>query len=232
MTHSVRMTWVDLAFLHWPVPVETLRPLVPSLLEIETFDGSAWIGVTPFEMRNVRPLMVLPVPTAMQFPELNVRTYVKYGGRSGVWFFSLDAGSWLAVAGARALVNLPYFHAKMSAMRGPQGITYRSVRTHPLARSAQFRARYRPTGDVFTSVPGSFEHWATERYSLFSHLPGSGGRLLRLDIEHARWPLQPGAADIELNTMAEAARIPLPATPPRVLFSRSLDVRATWPTPL
>lgn len=230
MTYALRMTWVDLAFLHWPVAFETLRPLIPSTLEIDTFDGSAWVGLTPFEMRNVRPLMVLPVPTATQFLELNVRTYVKYGGRSGVWFFSLDAASWLAVAGARALVNLPYYHAQMSAIRGTQGITYRSVRTHPRARSAQFRARYRPSGDVFTSKPGSFDHWATERYSLFSHLPGSGGRLTRLDIEHARWPLQPGEVEIELNTMAEAGHIKLPSAAPRVLFSRSLDVRANWPT--
>jgi uncharacterized protein YqjF (DUF2071 family) len=117
----------------------------------------------------------------------------------------------------------------MSTLRGPQGITYRSLRRHPRARSAQFRARYRPSGDVFTSKPGSFEHWATERYSLFSHLPGAGGRLVRLDIEHARWPLQPATADVELNTMAEASRITLPTTAPHMLFSRSLDVRANWP---
>jgi uncharacterized protein len=225
--HPLRMTWVDLAFLHWPVPVNTLRPLVPASLEIETFEGSAWVAVTPFEMRNVRALGMLPVPTATDFPELNVRTYVQHGGRSAVWFFSLDAASWLAVAGARATTGLPYFHARMRARRTGEDLTYRSERTQAGARPAVFHGRYRPTGDVYRSAPGSFDHWCTERYSLFSIL---AGRLLRLDIEHAPWPLQPAAAEIEVNTMAQASLIDLPRTAPHVLFAQRLDVLAHWPT--
>jgi hypothetical protein len=228
MTHALRMSWVDLAFLHWPVPAKALRPLVPATLEIETYDGLAWVGVTPFQMRDVRGWAMPPIPTATDFPELNVRTYVRYRERAGVWFFSLDAASRLAVAAARMATGLPYFHARMSARRDAADVVYRSDRTHRGVRPAQLRVRYRPTGDVYRSAPGWFEHWCTERYSLFS--VAAGRRLLRLDIEHAPWPLQPASANIELNSMAHASLIDLPRTPPHVLFTKRLDVVAHWPT--
>ena len=225
---SLRMTWVDVAFLHWPVPVEAVRPLVPPGLEIDTFEGTAWIGIVPFEMRNVAPQGLPPIPTASDFPELNVRTYVKHGDRAGVWFFSLDAASWLAVMGARGAANLPYFHARMTMNRpGPDDVSYESERTHPGAAPAAFRAWYRPTGPVFESTPATFEHWSTDRLCLFS--TSNEGGLQRLDIEHARWPLQTAVTDVVLNTMAAASGIALPTQPPHVLFAKTLDVVAHWP---
>jgi uncharacterized protein YqjF (DUF2071 family) len=228
---SLRMTWVDVAFLHWPVAVDAIRPLVPPGLEIDSFDGRAWIGVVPFEMRNVAPQGLPPIPTASDFPELNVRTYVKHGAHAGVWFFSLDAGSWLAVMGARGAANLPYFHARMAITRpGPDDVSYESERTHPGSTPAAFRAWYRPTGDAFASVPGTFEDWSTNRLCLFSSTHEGG--LQRLDIEHAPWPLQPAVTDVVLNTMAAASGIALPAEKPHVLFARQLDVVAHWPVVL
>lgn len=218
------MRWVDLAFLHWRIPPANLRPLVPGVLELDTFDGDVWVAVTPFLMSNVRPRFLPPVPTAAEFPELNVRTYVRHGGRGGVYFFSLDAASALAVAGARVATALPYHHARMSLVRDGEEISYASSR-HGAA--AEFRARYRPTGDVFRSAPGSFEHWSTERYSLF--VLRAAGTLFRLDIEHEPWPLQPARCIIERNTMFTAAALPSPSTEPRVHFARALDVAAHLP---
>jgi uncharacterized protein YqjF (DUF2071 family) len=142
---TLRMTWLDLAFLHWPVPVAAIRPLVPLALDLDTFEGSAWVAVTPFEMRGVKVSGMLAVPTATNFPELNVRTYVRHGDRWGVWFFSLDAASWLAVTGARSVVGLPYFHARMSSVQDGEWVVYDSRRTHGGAAPAEFAARYRPT---------------------------------------------------------------------------------------
>jgi uncharacterized protein len=163
MTHVLRMRWVDLAFLHWRVPADDIRALVPPPLEPDLFDGSAWVAVVPFRMTGVRPLFSPPLPTATDFPELNVRTYVRHGGRpgGGVWFFSLDAASWLAVLGARTAVGLPYFHARMQERRDGDLIQYESMRTHPGARTAAFRARYRPTGGVYLAAPGSLDYWLT-----------------------------------------------------------------------
>lgn len=221
------MTWVDLAFLHWPVPRSMLRALVPGELEIDTFRDTAWLGVTPFRMTNVRPVMLPPIPTARDFPELNVRTYVRHRGRAGVYFFSLDAASWLAVETARAMTGLPYYHATMKHRRAGNDIHHSSRRSMPGAPVADFRARYWPTGEVFASSPDSLEFFLTERYSLFvRHLR----KLVRIDIEHVRWPLQPADVAIDLNTMPPAG-IELPAQKPHVLFSGHLQVVARLPVP-
>ena len=108
------MDWVDLLFLHWPVDTAALRPHVPAELELETFDGAAWVGVVPFRMARTRARFAPPVPTARDFPELNVRTYVRRRGEGGVWFFSLDAASRMAVEVARRWFGLPYFRARMA----------------------------------------------------------------------------------------------------------------------
>ena len=226
MTVALRMRWVDLAFLHWPVAVEAVRPLVPEALELESFGGTAWVGVTPFRMTRVRPRFLPPVPTARDFLELNVRTYVRHRDRIGVYFFSLDAESALAVAAARLAVNLPYMRARMSQRWVGEDVEYASVRTHTGAPPAEFRASYAPSGDPTISVPGTLEYWSTERYSLFTV---RGGTVLRLDIEHAPWPLRPATVRIERNTMAAAAGIPLPSVAPRVHYCESLDVVAHLP---
>src|SRR5690349_21363697 len=109
-------TWLHLLFAHWPVPPEALRPYLPPELAVDTFDGTAWLGITPFEVR-LRPR---GLPVRMRFPELNVRTYTTVDGRRGIWFFSLDAGSLPAVLGARLSYRLPYHRATMGVQRGKE----------------------------------------------------------------------------------------------------------------
>ena len=185
------MRWHDLLFAHWPVRVDSIRPLIPGVLDIDTFDGSAWIGVVPFHMSGVRP-RYLPMPLA--FPELNVRTYVKYRGNSGVWFFSLDAASWLSVRAARWL-GLPYYDARMTVNVHHADVQYESVRTHKNAPPAEFSGRYGPTSPVYHSAPGTLDHWITERYALYGALKPD--RIVFGEIHHAQWPLQ--RAEIELR---------------------------------
>ena len=220
------MTWANLAFLHWPMPQDALRSKLPRGLELDTHDDTAWLGITPFEMRDVHVTGMPRIPTATNFAELNVRTYVRHAGRAGVYFFSLDAASLLAVTTARSVTGLPYYHARMSA-RGQDGeILFASERRAARAPKASLRARYAPTGDVYRSEPGSLEHFLTERYSLFVDRASS---ITRLDIEHAPWPLQDGSAEVSVNTMAQAAGLALPDQKPHVLFSRQLQVVAHWP---
>ncbi|HZC19788.1 MAG TPA: DUF2071 domain-containing protein [Rubrobacteraceae bacterium] len=164
----LRMRWRDLLFMHWPVPAGILRSLIPPALELDTFDGPAWLGVVPFHMEAVRPHFLPAVPGLSSFPELNLRTYVTHEGRPGLWFFSLDAHNPLAVRLTRATYSLPYFDAEMFCeARGGQ-IHYRSVRTHIGAPPARFVASYRPVGGPFDSHPGSLESFLTERYCLYS----------------------------------------------------------------
>jgi len=214
-------TWHDLLFAHWRVSAAALRPLVPEGLAIDEFDGSAWLAVVPFRMSGVRLRWTLALPWLSVFPELNVRTYVTYKGKPGVWFFSLDAGNPLAVTIARAWFHLPYFRARMSCEERGGSIVYASQRTHAEAPAAALRCRYRLVGSVFTPQPGSLEHFLTERYCLYA-LDGSG-RLIRGEIHHPPWPLQQAEAEFEHNTMAEPLRISL-TTQPLLHFAKSQDV--------
>ena len=227
----MRQSWHDLLFMHWRVPADVLRPLIPPGLEVDTFDGSAWIAVVPFRMSDVAPRFVPAVPGLSAFPELNVRTYVARDGKPGVWFFSLDAGNRLAVSIARTWFRLPYYRAAMALTETSEGIAYASQRNHPGAHPAELRLRYAPTGPVFNAQPGSLAWFLTARYCLYTQgLPTNdrtyiaSAPLQRAEIEHPAWPLQVAEAAIETNTMTSPVGIVLPGIPPLLHFVRRIDV--------
>jgi uncharacterized protein YqjF (DUF2071 family) len=219
---AMGQTWEDLLFAHWRVPLDAVREHVPDGLEVETHDGSAWLGITPFRLTGLRARGMLPLPRVSEFLELNVRTYVNAGDgeKPGIWFFSLDASSRLAVEAARRGYRLPYFHARMSATRRGEWIEFESARVDEAGRV--FSGRYRPAGSVFRAEPGSLEWFLTERYCLYTSDPR--GRLRRAEIHHGLWPLQPAEAEIEL---ASVSPIELPGEPV-CLFSRRQD-SVIWP---
>jgi uncharacterized protein YqjF (DUF2071 family) len=220
--------WNNLLFIHRQAKVDAVRALVPPALTLDLHDGTAWVSVTPFYLSHLRARGIPPLPFISEFPELNVRTYVTYGGKPGVYFFSLDAGSALAVYGARMLYHLSYFRASMSVRETRDGtIHYRSRREQRSAPPAEFSARYRPSGAVTHSKRGTLDHWLTERYCLYA-LDGAR-RLYRAEIHHHPWPLQPAEVEIDRDTMAAAAGLALPAEPTRLSFSRRLDVLVWTP---
>lgn len=215
--------WYDLLFAHWPVKVARMRELVPTELEVDTFDSAAWIGVVPFRMQ-IKPRRLPGVPTASHFPELNVRTYVKLHGKPGVWFFSLDAESRLAVWGARTRFDLPYYYAKMSVANDGEQVRYTSRRASD--SGVAFEATYRPVQPVELAAVGTLEHWLTERYCLFAR--SAQGSYRCGDIHHAPWPLQQAEAGIVTNTMLEPLGLRTPDVRPLLHFAKSIDV-ALWP---
>jgi uncharacterized protein YqjF (DUF2071 family) len=217
-------SWHDLLFAHWRVDERLLRPLIPAAFDVDRFDGSAWLGVVPFTMTNVSARGVPAVPWLSAFPELNVRTYVSpRDGKRGVYFFSLDAASLLAVLGARAMFRLPYFQASMRVTHRGGAVRYESRRRRG---GAAFDASYEPAGAVFTAARGSLEFFLTERYCLY-HVDRLG-RPSRLEIHHAPWPLQPARAEIAENSMTEGLGIRLEGAP-LLHFAKRLDVVAWWP---
>jgi hypothetical protein len=215
-------SWHDLLFIHWPMPPAALRKLIPQQLELDLWEKQAWVAVVPFWMSGVRARGTPAIPGVSQFPELNVRTYVRYGGKPGVYFFSLDAGSLLAVYGARAFYHLPYYHARMSAKPGGEAVSYISDR---LSGHAEFRGHYGPRQPIELRSKGTIENWLTERYCLYTEHRGA---IYIGEIHHAPWPLQDASAEIDCNTMAGAAGIALPDTSPLLHFARRIDV-LIWP---
>ena len=217
-------TWNDLLFAHWTIDAAVLRRNVPAAFELDLYEGLAWIAVVPFFMTNVAPRGVPSLPFVSEFAELNVRTYVRVADRPGIYFFSLDAGSALAVKTARALFNLPYYTASMTRSPAGDAIDYRSRRE---SSAADFHATYRPVGSSFEPIEGTLEYFLTERYCLYNL--DHRGKPYRLDIHHPRWPLQLAEASVIRNTMADESGMTL-ASPPQLLhFAKRQDAVAWLP---
>lgn len=211
--------WRDLLFVHWSVPPAAIQHLVPEQLLLDTYDGQVWVSITPFHM-SLRPRGLPPLPGMLDLPELNCRTYVKAEGKPGIYFFSLDIVSRLAVFGARTFYYLPYFHARMRIDKQGDSFSYSSSRG-----DAKWRATYGPTSAPRRSAPGSLDYFLAERYCLYTVRKG---RTYRGEIHHVPWPLQDASVIIEENTVAQAAGIQLPPGPRAVFFSRELKV-LLWP---
>jgi uncharacterized protein len=218
-------TWEHLLFAHWRVPESVLRHVVPSQLPLDTYAGSAWIGVTPFLLRGLRARLTPSIPGLSRFPEVNVRTYVMVGGRPGIYFLSLDAASWLAVVGARRTFRLPYFRARMRAHLDDSGVRYSSDRVSSDGEPASFRSLYRPHGESFEATERSLEYFLTERYCLYTL--DERMRVWSADIHHSPWRVQLATAEIEHNTMGAPFGIGL-ADDPLLHFARRQDV-LVWP---
>jgi uncharacterized protein YqjF (DUF2071 family) len=215
-------SWHDLLFAHWPVDAALLRALIPERLQVDTFGGTAWLAVVPFRMTGVRLRGTPAVPWLSAFPELNVRTYVTFGEKPGVWFFSLDAGNAVAVTIARAWFHLPYFRARMRCAEREGWIHYQSERTHRGAPAGLLKGRFRAVGNVFSPQRGTLEHFLTERYCLYT--ADVHGQIIRAEIHHPAWQLQLAEAEFTGNTMTEASGIVLPAQRALLHFAKRQDV--------
>lgn len=218
-----RQSWNDFLFCHWPVPVDVIRERVPAGLPLDLWEGQAWLGVIPFHMSGVTLRGLPDLPRFSAFPELNVRTYVKVGDRPGVHFLSLEADNRLAVALARGWFGLPYMRAAMSWSRaGPNSIHFTSHRLQRGAPPADYDATYTWEDDAHAVVPGSFEHWLTERYALY--VVDRRDRVWAGHVHHHPWPVRRASIEIRTNTMAASHGITLPDTPPHVLYAPGVDV--------
>lgn len=219
-------TWVNLLFAHWRVSEEELRAVVPPELPIDTYEGSSWLGVTPFYVRGLRLRGTAPAPVLSTFPELNVRTYVSVEGKPGIYFLSLDADSRAAVAAARRTYRLPYFRSRIEVRQDKEGtIGYDLMRTSQDGPPAYFKARYGAEEERLPVRDGSLERWLTERYCLYTL--DEEQRIQRGEIHHPPWPLRRGWAEIETNTMAMPFGIELEGEP-LLHFSPRQDV-VIWP---
>ena len=225
--------WHHLLFLHWEVPVADLQALLPAGLTVDTFEGKAYVGLIPFTLSGVRPILLPPLPGVSTFHEVNVRTYVHREGRDpGVWFFSLDASSSLAVEAARKAYHLRYFKSEIAFDASNEAlptITFDARRDDPRGPSpANTHIRYRPVeGPASQSKPGSIEHFLVERYILYAE--DSQRNLWRARVHHQPYPVQRGDV-LELDdTLVWSAGIRRPETIALRHYAREVNVKIYAP---
>jgi len=230
----IKQRWRDLLFVHWAMPVDAVRPLVPPALELDQAEGRAWLTLIPFLIAESRPA-ALPAILSSAFLETNLRTYVRGpDGEAGIYFFSLEAASLPAVAVARLLYGLPYFFAAMSRRVDGARITYASRRRAGYAsrqragyasrragRGATLEVTWTVGGATGPAAAGSLEHFLIERYVLYV-MRRSG--LRRGRVRHAPYPLRAAAVEGISESLLAAAGLPPPAGPPLCHHSPGVDV--------
>jgi uncharacterized protein len=223
----MRQSWRDVAFIHWRCDPAIVRRLIPRELELDLFEGECWVGLVPFLITDLTTPKGPAVPWLSEFPETNVRAYVvDASGRRGVWFFSLDAARWPAVAGARLGFGLPYFWSRMN-VDSREIVSYTSARLWGPA--AMSRIAVRP--GVSVDAPTAIELFLTARFRLYAQ---RRGRLVMAEIRHQPWPLESAElVDLEQD-LAQAAGLPgpPPESAPLVHFARGVDVIVSPPAPV
>lgn len=224
------MKWLDSLFIHWPVDIESLRRHVPAALEIDTFDGQAWVTILPFQMAGSRLRYTPPLPWLSNFLELNVRTYVKADGKGGVWVLSVEVSNPVVVHGTRFFYDMPFYQANMSLKEIDTAMHYGSQRLYHDGLPAEFSATCQPSGAIIYAEKGSLDHWLTERYCAYA--TNRKGEVLRSEIHHAQWSLQPVEVEIQTNTLLDALDLNVSPTAPRFHYSPGVEVVAWVPNSL
>lgn len=214
----MKQVWNDVLFLHWRVPSEALHPYIPPPLQIDTFEGDAWIGIIAFKMEGIYFRGLSAISVVPTFFEINVRTYVRYNGKPGVYFLSLDVNDWASLNIAKRWYRLPYHRAKLSIENAQQTIHYKSSR---LQGKAAFTGICKTTPDVYLPEEGTLDHWLTERYCLYA--ADQRRNIFCGDIHHRPWPLQKSEINIRNNTLFTPFRLDLPMSRPIVYFSKGLE---------
>jgi len=223
----MKQTWHDLLFAHWPVDIKQLQALVPEQLELDVWEGTAWLSAASFNVNNMRIRYLPPLPYIKSFRELNIRTYVRYKGIPGIYFFSLDASNLLAVQCAK-MAGLPYLHANIILNKSLQSECYfksERIDRHSQSHYAIFEAEYLPDNKIFYAEAGTLTYWLAERYRMYY----MKNEVMAIDLHHLPWPLQQVQLNIQQNSALTqlAPQIAFTA-PPMHTYTRKLDA-LVWP---
>jgi len=224
MVLPLAMGWRRLLFDNWPVAPDVVAAHLPDALDVDVYDGAAWLSVVPFTNVDVRPAG-LPAAAGFDLPELNLRTYVTADGEPGVYFFSLDAAGVFGVLGARVFHHLPYYYASIRLDVTDGQVSFESRRRHPGARPVAYRATYAPAGPELAVDPGSRAAFLTERYRYYTE--DRAGRLRYADVRHEPWTLHPARASVAENSLFRADGFADPTGEPVRYYSPGLDVVAS-----
>jgi uncharacterized protein len=221
--------WDTFTFLHWPIEPAAVQERLPAGLEVDTFDGQAWVGVTPFRMRGARVPFLPAVPGLSTFPETNVRTYVRGPAGDGLWFLTLHAASRPFVLALRRL-GLPYVHAKMGIETRDEQVRYFGAARHvspDIPATGALDCTVEIGRTYAEGEAGDLEHFLTARWRAYTAV---AGRLAVTPAHHEQWPLRHGAVRAWSATILDALRLPVRDVPPLVHCSPGVDVRIGLPS--
>jgi uncharacterized protein YqjF (DUF2071 family) len=218
--------WRQLLFAHWQLPAEMLQRHLPAGLELDTFEGAAWVSVVAFRLKGVRLRGLPPISPFSNFLELNFRTYVRFVGQPAIYFLTIHAGNRLAVSMARCLTPLPYAFAQMAYERYQEVWRFVSHRKVDKGGQLLFRAEFEPTAEAHEAMADSLDAWLLERY--FAYVSDAHRGLYRMAVQHPRWQVQ----DVTLHSatigLDDAWGFNLAPHPDKMHFCEAVDA-LIWP---
>lgn len=214
------MTWRDLMFASWRLPAEVVRPKVPPELELDTFDGSAYVTLVPMRVTDMHWRGIPPIPGMEGFRELNLRTYIKRNDRPGVYFLSIECPAAFSDWIARHFFGVPYYAAEIATYRDGDCFRFASERTQKGQPPAALFSQFRPVGQAAPPAPGSLESFLVERYSLYF---AGDGHVWRGDIQHDQWQLFQAEVQLDVNTISTAAGLELGPKPDHAAYVVQTD---------
>lgn len=217
----MRQTWKNVLFLHWPIPLEKLRPHIPTSLQIDTYKGTAWLGIILFVLEGIYPFGLSSISLTPKFPEINVRTYVTYNGKPGIYFLSIDVDNWASLKIAKHWYHLPYHSAHISFQKEGESFHCHSVRRENRNDPLSFHCKYASVSDVYAPKEGTLDHWLTERYCFYSS--NNGVSIYCGEIHHQPWPLQKAKIELVNHTLFTPFHFDLPEEKPVIHFSPGVD---------
>jgi uncharacterized protein YqjF (DUF2071 family) len=217
----MKQSWKNVFFIHLPVSAPSLRPHIPSCLDLDVYEGEPWISLVLFTIEGIY-LKGIPFSVVSAFPEINVRTYISYNKRPGVFFLSLDAKHWATYTIAKKWYHLPYYESQISVKQTNQFTSYNSIRKDRKVVPAEFKGTLKSLSETFYSKQNSLEYWLTERYYLYSSNQGKDA--FRAKIHHEPWQLQEAKAEINANTLISSMNILPLNEDPIVHFSTGTNV--------
>ncbi|MBS4202106.1 DUF2071 domain-containing protein [Bacillus sp. FJAT-49732] len=217
----MRQKWSNVFFMHWPIQPELLQPYIPSSIEVDTYDGFAWLGVIIFNIDGIYLRGFPPVSFRPAFPEINLRTYVKCDNKPGIYFLSLDVDDWTSYTLAKRWLNVPYHPAKISIQKNVDTFHYESLRMGSSNTPIVCKGSFTPQSNIFHPNSDTIDHWLSERYCFFSNDQRSN--MYCLDIHHHPWPLQKADAVIKKNDLFKPFSFHLEDEKPILHFSQGVE---------
>lgn len=218
----MRQSWSPTLFVHWEVPAEAVRGLLPQTLHLDTWEGRAYVSLVVVEAKDTRPRGLPSLPGLSLYRQLNLRTYVSHEGRSGLFFF----GTWLTKA-LPALVSslvlgVPARRVGVDIERS--GADMRVDVTTNGTPNPAVSLRAVVDGEPAYAPEGSLEEWLHERYRGYA---ARGRSLLRLDVRHRPWRLSEAHLEERVGGL-EGVPMPL-REPSLVRLGAQCDVKLAAP---
>lgn len=220
----MKQTWHDLLFAHYPVKLELLQKLVPPVIQLDSYNGSAWIGIVPFHVQNHRARLLPPIPGIDRFSQLNIRTYVTVNGKRGVYFIRVDMNHLIAGVLAKTFYYMPFQAATIKMKQNDQTIHFNSQKNGQ--HQFEFQCKYKPITLPFYAAKGSFEQWLVERYSFYAL--NKKGEVVRSDILHDYWPLQLVEGEISNHSILLNVGIQVAKDEPILHYAKKMEA-LLWP---